>query len=213
MTTTNTNMLIRNLAREAGAKQRKTGDFGQLLLFAVAGALALALGIIALAFHDRLTLAATLLHPAFWRKLFMLTLLAAGGFAITRHQGIPGSSRHTLMALLPGLALPFFWALLAPGKEPVLGWDGTSAPECFLAIAGASIPALIIILLVMRRAVVTSPTSAGAAAGLLAGTLGGAAYAMACRNDGALFILVWYGLGIFTMCLAGAAAGRRFLHW
>jgi hypothetical protein len=57
------------------------------------------------------------------------------------------------------------------------------------------------------------PVRAGLAAGFLAGTIGGAAYAFACRNDGALFVAVWYGLAILIVSTLGALIGRRVLAW
>jgi hypothetical protein len=48
----------------------------------------------------------------------------------------------------------------------------------------------VLLLGVMSQGVVTRPAAAGAAAGLLAGALGAMAYAIACKNNGALFVFI-----------------------
>jgi len=106
-----------------------------------------------------------------------------------------------------------FLAISDRSGFPLLGRDASSVPICFLAIVGASVPALFILLWVIRRAVVTRPVLAGAAAGLLAGALGAVAYAIACKNDGAAFVLIWYGLAIGTVSFLGALVGQRYLRW
>ena len=65
----------------------------------------------------------------------------------------------------------------------------------------------------MRRGIPTRPAFAGAAAGLLAGALGGAAYAIVCKNDGALFVAVWYTTAIIVVAGLGALIGRKALAW
>jgi len=57
------------------------------------------------------------------------------------------------------------------------------------------------------------PIVAGLAAGLFAGALGAAAYAPACKNDGGLFVAIWYSAAILIVAALGAAIGRRALAW
>jgi hypothetical protein len=53
----------------------------------------------------------------------------------------------------------------------------------------------------------------GAAAGLGAGGLGAALYALHCSDDSPLFVAAWYSLAISIVAFAGASAGPRFLRW
>jgi hypothetical protein len=211
-----TSEMIRHLAREAGTPAgsgRSAGDFAGPLLGATLIAFALALGVILLMFAGSFDPGAVLGSFAFHCKAGAMLVLAGGAFLLVRHHGVPGSSGAVSAALLPGLALPVLAAVIDRSGFPLFGRDTASVPICFFAILAAALPALGVLLWSLRRAVVTRPGLAGAASGLLAGALGAGAYAIACRNDGALFVLVWYGLAIATASIAGAAAGRRYLRW
>jgi hypothetical protein len=70
-----------------------------------------------------------------------------------------------------------------------------------------------ITLFVLKMGVPTRPAVAGAAAGVLAGTLGAAAYSVVCKNDGGLFVAVWYSVAILIVAGLGAIVGRRALAW
>ena len=104
--------------------------------------------------------------------------------------------------------------MIDPSGLPIGGRTSVSVPICLGAIIVVSLPGLALILGVMHSlGAVTRPRLAGAVAGLLAGALGGMAYAFACRNDGGLFIAVWYGLAVASVAGAGALAGSRALAW
>jgi hypothetical protein len=51
------------------------------------------------------------------------------------------------------------------------------------------------------------------AAGLLAGGMGAALYAMHCPDDSPLFVATWYGLAIAVVATLGAVLGSRVLRW
>jgi hypothetical protein len=76
-----------------------------------------------------------------------------------------------------------------------------------------SLPALAVILGVLRSRAPTRLVVAGATAGLLSGAVGATAYTLACKNDGALFVAVWNSAAILMMTGLGAAIGRRALAW
>lgn len=54
---------------------------------------------------------------------------------------------------------------------------------------------------------------AGFAAGLLAGGVGASVYALACDETGALFVVVWYSLGVLACGEVGALLGPPLLRW
>jgi hypothetical protein len=76
-----------------------------------------------------------------------------------------------------------------------------------------SLPALALILGVLRTGAPTRPSVTGTAAGVMSGALGAAAYAVACKNDGGLFVAIWYSTAIVIVGALGAVIGRRVLSW
>lgn len=210
-----TDAVISRLARDAGATDSRPSprSFEAGLLAAVGAGLVCAIALVFIWFGVQPDLGATLRSAPFHHKLISMLVLAAGGILVVRHLARPGSSPAALLALLPGLAIPLAGALTDPSGYPVLGRSGISVPSCVLAIVLLSVPALAMTLFVLRRGIATRPALAGASAGLLAGALGAAAYAIACKNDGSLFVLVWYGVAVTIVALAGALCGRRLLAW
>ena len=211
-----TTNFIKHMAAEAGqpAEAGYAGAaFDRILFLGTVGAAALAVVLIYLVFAGTFDLTGVLRSYPFHFKFGTMGLLAMGAFLTLRQQGIPGSSPWVALAALPGPVVLLLLAIFDHSGFPLLGRDATSVPICFCAIVGASLPALLILLWVTRRAAVTRPAAAGASAGLLAGALGAAAYAIACKNDGATFVLVWYGLAIGTVCCLGALIGQRYLRW
>lgn len=207
---------IKRMAAEAGLRSEAGyagAAFGRVLFAGTVGAFVLAVLLIDLVFAGTFDLTEVLRSYPFHFKLGTMGLLALGAFLTLRQQGIPGSSAWMALAALPGPVALLLLAIFDRSGFPLLGREATSVPICFFAIVGASVPALLILLWVARRAVVTRPATAGASAGLLAGALGAAAYAIACKNDGAAFVLIWYGLAIGTVCFLGALIGQRYLRW
>ncbi len=69
------------------------------------------------------------------------------------------------------------------------------------------------ILIAMRSGTPTRLAGAGAVAGLLAGAIGALAYTVACLNDGATFVALWYSAAIAVVTIGGALIGPRVLAW
>jgi hypothetical protein len=76
-----------------------------------------------------------------------------------------------------------------------------------------SIPALGGVLWAMRGLAPTRARMAGLAAGLLAGAVGAAGYALACGETAMTFVAIWYSLGIAMTGALGALLGPRLLRW
>ncbi len=146
-------------------------------------------------------------------KLTSTLLLACGGFIITKRTMQPDASALPLAALLPGAFLLAAGAAMDHSGLSISGASNISVPACVGAILMLSMPAFILVLGTLRTGAPTRPNMAGAAAGFLSGALGAAAYAFACKNDGELFVAVWYGAAIFMMTGLGAVIGRRALAW
>ena len=65
----------------------------------------------------------------------------------------------------------------------------------------------------MKGLAPTRLSLAGAAAGLLAGGVGAAIYALHCDEMGAPFLALWYVLGMLMPATLGALIGRHVLRW
>jgi len=102
---------------------------------------------------------------------------------------------------------------LAPRAERYSHLFGQSAARCPWAILALSIPALAGVLWALRGLAPTRPRQAGLGAGLLAGAIGAAGYALSCAEESAAFVAVWYSLGIALCGLLGGALGGRLLRW
>jgi hypothetical protein len=119
------------------------------------------------------------------------------------------------------LAVPAFLLLAAFIYElvtvPAPAWPaiamGMNGMMCLADIIFLSIFPLGAILYALRQGAPMSPAVTGAAAGLLAGALGAALYAMHCMDDSPLFVASWYTLAIGLMALVGLLVGQYVLRW
>jgi hypothetical protein len=209
-----TDRLIQILAGEAGTGlDGAPFGFGRWLLAVAALALAVAVALVFLVFGISDALPATVRSIPFHHKLASTLALACGGFFLVRAAARPAGTASVTLALLPGAAVLAIGGVLDTTGLPVLGESGISVPICLGAIILLSLPALGLIVAMLRTGAPTRPSFAGAAAGLLAGSLGAAAYALACKNDGGLFVAVWYSAAILIVAGLGAVIGRRALAW
>ena len=130
----------------------------------------------------------------------------------------PGSPQ---VALLPGLAkVVAALGFVALGQMLVAHESGagevlfgSSWQSCPWRIAALSLPLLGGLFWALRQQAPVNLRRTGAIAGLCAGSIGAAIYALACTEMSAAFMLVWYGLGIGIATLAGMLAGPRLLRW
>lgn len=147
-------------------------------------------------------------------------MIAIAGIALRSlaAQARPGASP---VALLPALGLVVaalgFVALgqMLVAHEAGAGHllFGQSWQSCPWRIAALSFPLLGGLFWALRQQAPVDLRRAGATAGLLAGSIAAAVYALACSEQSAAFVLCWYGLGIGIATLAGALAGPRLLRW
>ncbi|KAF1719556.1 NrsF family protein [Pseudoxanthomonas wuyuanensis] len=208
-----TDALIQRLAGEAGAVRPQHPALLPRLLAATGISLALAVLVVAAAFGIRDDLASHVFSPMYLYKAVAMVCFAIAGLSLVRAAGTPGASLRLAVALAPAVLVLVAGMMLLDDKVTLAGARAVSVPVCLLAIVMASLPALALMLLALRRATPTRPALAGAMAGLLAGSIGALAYTLACVNDGTLFVSVWYSLAILIACALGALAGRSALAW
>lgn len=156
-----------------------------------------------------------------WRLVFKFAVtlsLAASAVLLGMRLSLPGApvARAALALLVPAL-------LLAAGvaaelvTTPASDWRaelvGRYAIYCTTLIPMIAAPVLGALLLALRRGAPTRPTLAGAAAGLAAGGIGAALYALHCVDDSPLFVLAWYSIAVAVVTAVGALVGSRLLRW
>lgn len=211
-----TDDLITMLANNAGAVEPRIWRRRYALALA-AGAIG-AVVLMAVFLGARSDLAVVARIPAFWVKFAFPGALAAGVLLAATRLSRPGVPLG--LAWL-GIAAPLLaiWLLGAielsgatPDQRAALFW-GTTWATCPLYVALLSVPAFIALLGVMKTMAPTRLALAGAMAGLLAGTVGAAAYALYCPESGASFLGFWYVLGMLIPATLGAVIGPRLLRW
>lgn len=208
-----TSQLVRELAREAGVRPRARLPFGWALAMGAVLSFMAALSVVASVFGARADLSGLPASGIFQFKVAAMGLLACGALVLVRVAGTPGARLRPWLAVLPVAVLLLVGAWVDGTGFPITGARSVSIPVCLGAIVLAAVPGLAIMLAVLRRGIPTHLASAGAVAGLLSGALGALAYTIACVNDGALFVAIWYSAAILATAVAGAVLGPRVLAW
>lgn len=156
--------------------------------------------------------------PMFWVKLAFPAALAAVTLLAAVRLSRPGVALGRLGSMLAAPVLAI-WVLAgfslfgaAPDDRSMLFWGETWA-ACLVNVPLLSVPAFVGLLWVMKTLAPVRPALAGAAAGLLAGALSAAVYALHCPELAAPFIGIWYTLGMLIPAALGAVIGPRLLRW
>lgn len=209
-----TDTLIDLLARGAGPAPRAVA--ARRLVPAAALGLLLSVAL-ALALIGPIP-AAMVATPAPWIKLAYAAAIAASAGWWTARLSRPVARlalpRRAVLAAFGAMALLGAGALLAlPAGQRLAALLGHSWSSCPWNVLALSLPALAGALWALRGLAPTRLRAAGFAAGLLAGAVGAAGYALSCDETAPAFIAVWYSLGIAATGLLGALIGPRVLRW
>jgi hypothetical protein len=153
-----------------------------------------------------------------WVKLGYAAALIVGGYLLCVQAARPvARPRWRVAAILLPVALAATAALLRmaalPAQERGTELLGDTAAICPWLIGLLSLPCLLALCLVMRRAAPTRLRWAGFCAGLLAGAISMLVYALHCPEQGLAFVASWYTMGMCMPAALGAALGPRFLRW
>lgn len=158
-------------------------------------------------------------HLAFLalKLLFTLSVVGAGAAFLMKSMR-PGqtSGKPFAFVFLPFLAFGSA-AIVALSAERPAAWEGmvlgaqwSTALVCVPLFAIIPMAALI---WALRKGAPTNLTRTGAIAGLVAGALGAAAYALYCPSDSLPFIAICYGSAMLLTAFSGALLGRWLLRW
>ncbi|QYD72446.1 DUF1109 domain-containing protein [Paraburkholderia edwinii] len=212
----NTENLIAVLAADAVPVGRHIVErrMFSALSIAACGALVLLL----LSYGVRADLAWLVSTPVFWAKVAFALAMAGAALVATVRLSRPGVAVGRAWAGLAApaaivviVALTVLW--FAPHDARAALVMGHTWRTCSLNIAALSVPGLVAILAVVRSLAPTRLRLSGAAAGLLAGAIGTAAYCLRCPETSVPFWATWYLLGIAIPTLAGALLGNKVLRW
>jgi hypothetical protein len=157
-------------------------------------------------------------EPRFLFKILLWDLLAAlSGMLVLRLFRPDAAIKGALILLavppvLLGIAI-IAELIVTSSAQWGVRLIGTNSMICLRSIPFLGLAPLIAILIALRDGAPETPALAGAAAGLFAGAIGAALYAMHCPDDSPLFVAVWYPIGISIVTALGAVLGARLLRW
>ncbi|HTV85465.1 MAG TPA: DUF1109 domain-containing protein [Dyella sp.] len=208
--------LVELLSTEMGPVKKNTPPLlvSGALLVALAGAFVLMLTV----FGMRPDLASAIKTPIFWEKLAFPLSLSVGALLATSRLGRPGGTIGVGWAflILPVLCVWIAGIVVVSGAAPAdraLALLGHSWRSCPFNILLLSIPGFIAIFYAMTKLAPTHLRWAGAASGMLAGTVATVAYCFHCPEMSPAFWSIWYVLGMVLVSAIGALLGRRLLRW
>lgn len=154
----------------------------------------------------------------FWVKVAFAAVGALVAVIAVSRLSRPGARLSSLPAALAA-PLIAIWILAAfalinaaPGQRATLVF-GETWLVCPLGIALLAAPLFVAVLWAMKGLAPTKLVLAGAAAGLVSGTLGALVYTLHCPEVAAPFVGVWYVLGMLIPTGIGALIGPRILRW
>jgi hypothetical protein len=209
---TSTDDLIHSLASTAGTRQRG-GSLQAVIAVSGAASLACALLLVFSVFGIRQDFADMAVRMPFAFKVAYSGALVAGASVVALYAATPGASATALYALSPAVLLLACGVIFDPTGFPIMGRTDTAVAICVGRILFLSLPAMMLTFVFMRRSAPTQPLFAGAVVGMLSGSVGALAYALACRNDGTAFVAIWYAAACAIMAAVGAIVGHRVLRW
>jgi hypothetical protein len=209
-----TEALIDLLARGAGAApkhavERRLWPVALLGLGASALFGVLVLGLVPMS---------VMMEANWWFKFaYAVSLVAVGGWLTARlarpvqRLGWPQLVLMTVVAAM-GLLGAWHWFTAMPELRlaELLGHSWKTCPRNVVLL---SVPPMAAAFWALRGLAPTRPRLAGAAAGLFAGALGAAAYALSCDELSMSFVAVWYTTGIAIASALGALLGPWLLRW
>lgn len=144
-------------------------------------------------------------------------LAASAGVLIWRFARPQAVSREAQLLLLAAPVLLAAAVLIELFVLPSAQWMpqlmGHNSRKCMMFIPILAIVPLGALLYALRSGASFMPARTGAIAGLIAGGIGAAFYAMHCPDDSPLFVATWYTIAIAAVTALGAFLGSRFLRW
>ena len=157
------------------------------------------------------------LAPVLLKIAFALAALIPASIFLMRLARPGGERRMSVpLVVLPFVAIVLL-AALSLAMAPSSHWSGMVTGhnwlECAISIPLIAVVPFALLTWAVRRAAPTDLARTGALAGLVAGALSAAGYALHCVDDSVPFVAVWYGGTIALCTFAGWKLGPRLLRW
>lgn len=188
----------------------------------IAGAVAAGAATVAVAVLVALGRRPGLADPHVWLPValkiaFSAVLLVPAAALLVRLARPGGRARMPAFLLVLLFAAVIVLAGVSLSVAPGGHWRamvlGNQWLECLLSIPIIAVVPFAVIVWAVRQSAPTDLPAAGAVAGLVAGCLSAAGYALHCVDDSVPFVAVWYGGTIALCALAGWLLGPRLLRW
>jgi hypothetical protein len=132
---------------------------------------------------------------------------------LARPEATLGAWPFLVLGLFAGIALVAIFAATTMTNPTWATLSGGGFPHCIIVIPVVAIPSGALFFLWLSQQAPTRPALAGAAAGLGAGALAAASYALTCPVDSVAFIALWYPAAIAICAMLAAGAGKFLLRW
>jgi hypothetical protein len=186
------------------------------MAIAAGAAVAVATAFLVLGPRSGLTTAAIYI-PALLKIAVTFIILVPASIYLAR-LARPGAERRSSVALV---AMPFIAIMLLVGLSltfaPNSHWRSAILSdewlECLISIPLIAIVPFAVIVWAVRQMAPTDLARTGAFAGLVAGCLSAAGYALHCADDSVPFFALWYGGTIALCTFAGWRLGPKLLRW
>jgi hypothetical protein len=152
-------------------------------------------------------------------KLFLALSIICTGAPFLIRAIRPGRENEASWAFLffpLAAAIALTVVILLLGRDAwgtPLGARELSSARCIFCVPFFAAIPFVALIWALRQGAPTRLTLCGAIAGIVAGGLGAAAYALACNSDTVPFIAIWYSGAIALCGLIGARLGPRVLRW
>ena len=151
------------------------------------------------------------------KLLFVLSVIGVGTAFLIRSMvpGQEGQKPFTLIFVPFAIVVAAAFAVLVIGRSSAVSYMilGTQWASCLLCIPLFSIVPFAALIWALRKGAPTKLARTGAVAGIVAASLGAAAYAFHCPDDSLPFIAVWYSAPMALWAFIGAKCGPRLLRW
>jgi hypothetical protein len=188
--------------------------FGVALPVAAIGATLLA----ATVFGIRPDLSVLVRTAIFWEKLAFPLCIAIGALLAAVRLARPGAR---VGAAWPVMAIPVVvvWiaavliVVTAAPQDRLPAILGHSWQSCPFNIFLLAVPGFIAIFWAVKGLAPTNLRLAGAASGLLAGSIAAVAYTFHCPEMSPAFWSIWHLAGMLLPAALGTVLGPKFLHW
>ena len=152
------------------------------------------------------------------KLFFALSIIFTGAPFLIRaiHPGRENEARWAFLCFPLAAAIALTVVVLLFGRDAwgtPLGARELSSARCIFCVLFFAATPFAVLIWTLRQGAPTRLTLGGAIAGIVAGGLGAAAYALACNSDTVPFIAILYSGAIALCGLIGARLGPRFLRW